>query len=222
MGWRAGHQGPGRRSGPVRRREVVGWLLAITLGVLLCRWTYSATDFSDKQRYVYGYHKSVPSSSYLAEIRGALPADVLFTIGYTLVLGVCAIAATRLAVSRMSQQVGQLAVAAVAIVLGAGLLRNIFLYFGTLVLGGSGSELAKFFSTATSASSVVWTCALIIAGLSVPALWVLLALRGFSLWQCRPRRQGPYWWSPLDQIESANRRTQRTLKVPLERTPVTE
>lgn len=161
------------------------------IGIAFCVWFQKTAQFPDGQRYTYGYRSHVPSVSQMRDIRASLKPDVFFTLGYSLLFVVCAIITWRFAVSRLSRNFGRLAFGAAVIVLVAGWLEDAGLYLSTARLP---DPFEKFAITATATMAVISTCAMSFAVFSVPAAAIVLWLRGFARWQCRPERQGPYWW----------------------------
>jgi hypothetical protein len=187
-----------RRPAPLSRRQILGHIAALVVGVVLWSLLLRPAQFTDIQRYTYGYRSGDPSgltSALVAEIHRALVADIGLILGYALILGTCASIASRLAVSRLGQRFGQWTRCAVVIVVTADLLEDLGLYLGTLQHSSPLTGFNGFLTTATAAMAVIKTCALIVAFLAVPAAAVVLFLRAFSCWQLKPSRQGPNWWN---------------------------
>jgi nitrate reductase gamma subunit len=186
----ASEDNPRRTS--LSRLIFLGCAVWAVVGIALCVRLYESAKFPDGQRYTYGYRSPVPSITRVHDIRASLVPDVILTLGYASVLGVCAAAVWRFAASRRGRILGRLALCAAVIALAVGWVEDAGLYLSTVPQTDSGFR--KFVVSATGTMAVTCTCAFALASLSVPAAAIVLWLRGFSRWQRRAGRQGPEWW----------------------------
>ena len=180
----------GREAEPLSLRTILALVLAIIGGVALCWYFWQRAQFPNIQRYTFGDRPPQPP-----RIGAALLADLGVIAGYVLVLGACAFITSRLAVSQLGVLFGRSTRWALFVAATADLLKDLGLYFGTLLHSDPNTGFNGFLTVATAAMATITTCSLVVALMAVPGTFVVVLLRAFGRWQLRPNRQGPRWWN---------------------------